>query len=78
MGYQFPPDVENLVAQQMRGGLYASTDDVLREALRALVERNNDLEAIGAGIEDMVAGRVVPLGNADAEIRAKLGFKPPQ
>lgn len=35
MSYQFPPDVE----ARMTGGIYRSEDDLLREALDALDER---------------------------------------
>jgi len=42
------------------------------EALR----QQDDLVAIQAGIDDMEAGRIVPLEQADAEIRKDLGFAP--
>ncbi len=78
MSYQLPPDVESLVAEQIRQGTYNSPDEVLRDALRALAERNDEVAAIQAGIEDMEAGRVIPLREADAEIRKRLGFAPCQ
>jgi Arc/MetJ-type ribon-helix-helix transcriptional regulator len=78
MSYQVPPDVERLVSEQMRQGSYASEDDVLRDALDALAERNADLAAIRAGIEDMEAGRVQSVSEVDAQIRRNLGFAPPQ
>lgn len=43
----------------------ATADKLLREA---------DLAAIREGIADMNAGRVMPLEQLDARIRAKLGF----
>jgi antitoxin ParD1/3/4 len=76
MPHEIPPDVEELVSEQMRSGSYESEDEVLRDALRALAEKNEDLAAIRAGIEDMEAGRVRPLGDVDAQIRRKFGFKP--
>jgi len=76
MDYQFPRDVEDLVAEQIRQGTYNSKDDVLRDALRALAERNANLAAIRGGIDDMEAGRLISLRDADAEIRKKFGFKP--
>ncbi|MEX0977970.1 MAG: type II toxin-antitoxin system ParD family antitoxin [Pirellulales bacterium] len=78
MSYRVPPDVEQLVSEQMRQGSYASEDDVLRDALNALAERNADLAAIRAGTEDMEAGRTKPLRDVDAEIRRNLGFPPSQ
>jgi hypothetical protein len=36
MAYQFPPDVERLVKEQMVARGYATEDNVLRDALDAL------------------------------------------
>jgi predicted transcriptional regulator len=47
---------------------------VLRDALRALAERNQDFAATQAGIDDMEVGHVMPLSEVDAEIRKNLGF----
>ena len=78
MSYQLPADLEQLVSEQIRLGPYRSADDVLRDALRALAERNQDLAAIQAGIDDMEAGNVKPLSEVDAEIRKNLGLAWPQ
>ena len=72
MSYQLPADLEQLVTEQIRLGSYHSPEDVLRDALRALAERNQDLAAIQSGIDDMEAGRVKPLSEVDAEIRKNL------
>jgi Arc/MetJ-type ribon-helix-helix transcriptional regulator len=76
MSDDIPADVAQLINDQMRQGSYASPDDVLREALKALAERNEDLAAIRAGIEDMTAGRATPLSQVDAAIRERLGYRP--
>jgi Arc/MetJ-type ribon-helix-helix transcriptional regulator len=39
MSYQFPPDLEERVKARMMGGAYRSEDELLREALDALDER---------------------------------------
>ena len=44
----------------------------LVDALR----QQEDIAAIQAGIDDMEAGRVISLEEADAEIRKDLGFPP--
>ena len=74
MAYPFPPDVAELVREQMACGEYASEDDLLRDALHALVDRSADLIAIQAGFDDMQAGRMEPLSDVDAKIRGRLGF----
>ncbi len=42
MPYQFPPDLGEHVKARMTGGAYQSEDDLLREALDALDEREQD------------------------------------
>ena len=74
MAYQFPPDVQQLMRTGTAFGSYATEDDVLRDALHALIQRNEDLDAIQAGVADMSAGRVRPIREVDAEIRSRLGF----
>lgn len=76
MGYPFPPPLDEFVKQQMAAGSYASEDELLLAALKALAQRDEDRAAIDAGIDDMEAGRVRPLGVAAEEIRHKHGFSP--
>jgi Arc/MetJ-type ribon-helix-helix transcriptional regulator len=42
MTYQFPSDVEQLIKQRMALGIYASEDEVLRDALGALEQREQE------------------------------------
>ena len=74
MSIQVPADVEKLISIEMRERGYASEADVLREGLRVLAERNSDLAAIAEGIADMEAGRVIPVQEAEAALREKLGL----
>jgi predicted transcriptional regulator len=74
MAYQFPPDVQQLIREAVIFGNYATEDDLLREALHALIQRNEDFAAIQAGVADMNAGRLRTVHEVDAEIRNKLGF----
>ena len=76
MSYQFPPDVEKLVQEQMQQGQYATEDDVLRDALFRLAQYREDTAAIAEGIEDMEAGRYRSFEEFDAEFRQKNGTKP--
>jgi len=56
MTYAFPPDVEELIAGRMAAGGYATEDDVLRDALRALAEEEEDLAAVREAIAEYRAG----------------------
>lgn len=48
-----------------------------RRALDAFaLQEQEDLEAIRRGLEDMHAGRLRPLSEADADLRKRLGFPP--
>lgn len=42
MTRQFPADVEQLIKQRMALGIYASEDEVLRDALGALEQREQE------------------------------------
>ena len=56
--------------------LYVIVDqDLHARAMRAL-QAQEDVAAIQAGIQDMEAGRFIPLEDADADIRKALGFPP--
>lgn len=48
-------------------------EELHQRAMQALEERET-LESIRAGLDDMLAGRVIPLAEADARIRKKHGF----
>ena len=56
MPYTIPPDVQRLVADQLATGYYVTTDDVLRDALRALRDEAEDLAAVRAAVAEMQAG----------------------
>ena len=79
MAYNFPPDVETLVKQQMHIGAYQSEDDLLRDALHALDEQRNAVvdedavvvDGIRRGLADLKGGRSMPLEQFDAEFRAR-------
>ena len=76
MSYFVSPEIERRIHEQMALGQYSSPEDLLLDALAALAERRDDIAAIQAGIDDMEAGRMRPLEEVDAEIRAKHGFPP--
>ena len=75
MSYPFPPDLQSLVGEQMASGKYASEDELLRHALRALAEEEQDLDAVRESLEEWRAGDPgVLLGDAFDAIRGKQGL----
>ena len=74
MRYDFPGEIRTLLEGRMATGKYASEDDVLRRALRALTDYDQAIADIQQGMDDEAAGRLRPLNAVDSEIRHKLGF----
>ena len=64
-----PTDVQQRVNALVVTGRYLSEEEVLRAAMAALEERNEDLAAITSGIDDMEHGRCRPLDEFDADFR---------
>jgi Arc/MetJ-type ribon-helix-helix transcriptional regulator len=56
MAYQFPPEVDQLVRERMASGHYSSEDTLLKEALLALVEQEEDLLAVREALSELEAG----------------------
>jgi putative addiction module CopG family antidote len=71
MSYVLPPELERLVKEELATGVYASEDEVLLEAMRALQDRDEAIAGIQEGLADLEAGRVRPLHAMDAELRTK-------
>jgi antitoxin ParD1/3/4 len=74
LGDQLERVVENLV----KNGRYNSKSEVLREGVRLVQEREAKLAALDAaiarGIADADAGRVMPIDEAFARLRDRLGL----
>ena len=71
MPIDLAPDVWNEIQRQLATGSYSSHDDVLRDALAALRFREGEVLAIQEGIDDMEAGRTVPIRDFDREFRRR-------
>ena len=80
MNVSLTPELEQIVAQRVKSGLYNSASEVVREGLRLLQQRDEmreaKLSALGAGIQkgidDLEAGRVYDGPTVMAEFREKL------
>jgi Arc/MetJ-type ribon-helix-helix transcriptional regulator len=72
MSYQFPPDIEALIQQQMVSGNYGSTDHLLRAALEQLAAQDEEVRAIQQSIDLLDAGdEGISLDEAIAKLRTK-------
>lgn len=75
MPYPFPPDLQELVGEQMASGKYASEDELLRSAIHALVEEEQDQGAVREALNEWRAGDPgVPLDDAFDAVRRKNGL----
>lgn len=68
--------LEAFVSKMVSSGRYNSKSEVLREGVRLIQERETRLAALNAALErglaDAEAGRVTPLDEAFAKLRARL------
>jgi len=64
-------DVAQTIQELLATGRYASQNDVLRNALAALRQRDADRAAIEAGLADVAAGRYRAFAEGDVEFRAR-------
>ena len=71
MPESFASDIVQRIDAQVATGQFASHDEVIRAALSALEQQQEDWEAIELGITDMEAGRYRPFSQVDAELRSK-------
>jgi Arc/MetJ-type ribon-helix-helix transcriptional regulator len=71
VSYAFPPELNRLIQEQLATGAYASEDDLLLEAVRALRDREEVLAGIQEGLADLGAERMQPLRQVDAALRDK-------
>lgn len=84
MRISLSPDVERLIEEQVESGAYDSADDVVRDALRALCEEDQDYAArlaalrgeIQEGIDDLDNGRYSLKDEVFARLRAQRGRAP--
>jgi len=68
-----PPEMASFIGQKVESGLYGSNSEIIREALRGLMERERRLErldgAIALGLADAEAGRVQEIEAVRRELR---------
>lgn len=74
MSVHLTPELSATVQRFIATGHYKDEEEVLREALAALNQRDDDYAAIQEGIEDEAAGRIRPWEDVKAELRAKFNM----
>ena len=64
MNVSLTPRIEEIVRKKVESGLYNNASEVVREAIRQMDERDQQLEklraAIALGLADLEQGRTVP------------------
>lgn len=67
------PDLDLFVQAEVASGRFATRDDVIMHALRMFQsDRDEAVQGILAGLEDVAAGRMQPLSEAFADLRREL------
>jgi len=73
MSYPFPPEIKQLIDQNMATGIYSDENDVLEAALHVLSNYNATIADIRQGVQDYEQGGGQTLTDAMADIRGQLG-----
>jgi len=73
------PEMENFLLREVQRGNAASPEDFVRDLIRnrqqADLAREKLDAALQRGIDDIEAGRFLPIDEAFAEVRSRLGIK---
>ncbi len=76
-----PPEMASFIRQKVDSGLYGSYSEIIREAMRGLMERERRLElldgAIALGLADAEAGRVQEIEAVSRELRGAAADSTP-
>jgi Arc/MetJ-type ribon-helix-helix transcriptional regulator len=75
MSYAFPPEIKQLIEQNLATGTYASEEDVLQAALHLLSDYHATIDDVRQGLTDYENGRAQPLAEAMADISRELDAK---
>lgn len=69
--FTVPEEWQPLIDRELTSGRYATTGDVLREALQQWLERRDVTAAVGEALDDVAAGRVRPWDEFVSDFRAR-------
>jgi predicted transcriptional regulator len=76
MSYGFPPEIKQLIDQNLSTGMYSSEEHVLQAALHVLSDYHATVADIRQGMSDYEQGLAEPLSQAMADIRQQMGSTP--
>ena len=69
MSYEFPPEIKDLINQNLATGQYSCEEDVLQAALHVLSDYHATIGDFRQGLLDYEQGRGVPLAQTIANVR---------
>jgi len=76
-----PPEMASFIRQKVDSGLYGSNSEIIREAMRGLMERERRLERLDGGsalgLADAEAGRVEEIEAVRRELRGAAADSTP-
>lgn len=75
MTLQVSADIEHRINLRLHTQSGITVDDVLRDALDALEFQEQEIVAIQEGLDDLEAGRLIPLREFDRMFREKHNIK---
>ncbi len=71
-----PAEMANFIRQKVASGLYGSNSEIIREAVRVLMERERRLEwldtAIARGVADAEGGQVQDIDEVRTQLRDRF------
>jgi hypothetical protein len=73
MSNDFPPEIKQLIDQNMATGMYGSENEVLQAALHVLSDYNDTVADVRQGVSDYEQGLGVPMQQVFQDVRRQLG-----
>ncbi len=69
MSFHFPADIQQSISAYIANGIYQNEEEVLREAIGLLNQRQEDLASVQRGLDDIANGRFRSAEESNEEFR---------
>ncbi|NOZ40983.1 MAG: hypothetical protein GXP24_12280 [Planctomycetes bacterium] len=69
MSFQFPSDIQQSISAFIANGIYQNEEEVLREAIGLLNQRQEDFASIQRGLDDIASGKFRSAEESNEEFR---------